>query len=118
MPTTADTLSEWVAAHPEAEASPEMEDVVDFLTSPPLSPAIRVGYAVLLEGAVAILPDRLARILGVSPKPAAEIVGRGGVASLRWALGYSPSWALALHRSGAALPDGVFRRIPEVLAAS
>ena len=118
MPVTAATLSGWVADLPEAAASPEMEDVVDFLTNPPLPPAIRIGYAVLLEAAVAILPERLAGILGVNPKPGAEFVGRAGVASLRWALGYSPSWALALHRTGAPLPDGVFRRFPENLAAS
>lgn len=118
MPSSAETLREWVADHPEAGPSPEMEDVVDFLTNPPLPPAIRVGYAVLLEAAVAILPERLAGILEVTPKPGAELVGRAGVASLRWALGYSPSWALALHRTGAPLPDGVFRRIPEDVAAS
>jgi uncharacterized protein (DUF2236 family) len=118
MPSTATELSEWVAGHLEAGPSPEMEDVVDFLSSPPLPAAIRVGYAVLLEAAVATLPERLAGILGVSPRSGGELVGRAGVASLRWALGYSPSWALALHRTGAPLPEGVFRRIPENLAAS
>lgn len=118
MPATADELSAWVADHPEAMTSPEMEEVVDFLTNPPLSPAIRVGYAVLREAAFAILPGRLAGILGVSPRPGAELVGRAGVAGLRWTLGYSPSWALALHRSGAPLPEGLFRRLPGDLAAS
>jgi hypothetical protein len=118
MPTTAAVLSEWVADHPEVGSSPEMEDVVDFLTNPPLPLAIKVGYAALLEAAVAILPKRLAGILGVSPKPGAELGGRAAVASLRWALGYSPSWALALHRTGASLPEGVFRRLPQDLAAS
>ncbi|HET9259960.1 MAG TPA: oxygenase MpaB family protein [Acidimicrobiia bacterium] len=118
MPNTAFTLSDWVADHPEAGASPQMEDVVDFLTNPPLPTAIKVGYAVLLEAAVAVLPHRLADVLGLSPKPGAELVGRAGVVSLRWALGYSPSWALALHRTGAPLPDGLFRRLPQDLAAS
>ena len=41
-------------------------------------------------------------------------VGRNlAVSSLRWVLGYSPSWALALRRSGAEVPWEMFRRPPE-----
>lgn len=113
MPDTAARLSEWVADHPEIGPSPEMEKVVDFLTDPPLTPAIKIGYMVILEAAVATLPDRLQQILGLSPKPAADIVGRAGVRSLRWALGYSPSWALALRRTGNDVPEKMFRRVPD-----
>lgn len=113
MPTTADALRGWVSEHPEAESSPEMEQVVAFLTNPPLSPGIKVGYMVLLEAAVAIVPERLRGILGVSPKPGAEAVGRTAVSTLRWALGYSPSWALALKRTDSEVPWELFRQIPE-----
>lgn len=113
MPSTAQTLSRWVAHHPEIGPSPEMEKVVDFLTDPPLSPSIKTGYMVLFEAAVHTLPPRLVEILGVRPKPAADVVGRVGVRSLRWALGYSPSWALALRRTGQGIPEGLFRRIPD-----
>lgn len=113
MPSTATELSRWVSDHPEIGPSPEMENVVEFLTDPPLSPGIKVGYMVLLEAAVFTLPPRLVAILGVRPKPAADVVGRVGVRSLRWALGYSPSWALALRRTDQEIPKELFRRIPD-----
>lgn len=113
MPPTARELSRWVAGHAEIGQSPEMEKVVDFLTDPPLSPGIKAGYMVLLKAAVYTLPPRLVAILGVRPKPTADVVGRAGVRSLRWALGYSPSWALALRRTGQEIPEGLFRRIPD-----
>lgn len=113
MPATAVSLGDWVTNHPEVGPSPEMERVIGFLTDPPLSPGIKAGYMVMLEAAVVTLPARLMRTLGVKPKPAAHAVGRAGVRSLRWALGYSPSWALALERSGREIPKGMFRRIPD-----
>lgn len=113
MPSTAAELASWVTNHPEVAPSPEMENVVDFLTDPPLNPGIRAGYMVILEAAVTTLPSRLLDVLGLRPKPAADIIGRAGVRSLRWALGYSPSWALALTRTGEEVPEGLFRRIPD-----
>ena len=113
MPTTACALSRWVSEHPDVDSSPEMESVVEFLTNPPLSPGIKLGYTVLLEAAVAIVPERIRRVLGVAPKPGAETVGRSAVGTLRWALGYSPSWALALKRTDAEIPWELFRRIPD-----
>jgi len=113
LPSTAAELSSWITDHPEIDSSPEMTKVVDFLTAPPLSPAIKLGYVVLLEAAAATLPDRLLQILDLKPKPGARIAGRVAVNRLRWALGYSPSWALALQRVGADVPGGLFRRVPE-----
>lgn len=113
MPGTAASLRDWVTNHPDAATSPEMEAVVEFLTDPPLSPGIKVGYLVLLEAAVATLPERLRGILGVRPKPGAEVVGRTAVGALRWALGFSPSWALALQRTDSEIPWELFRQVPE-----
>lgn len=113
LPETASELARWVNDHPDLAGSPEMEEVVAFLTDPPMRPAIKVGYTMLLRAAIAIVPTRLCEILGVEPKRGAEVVGKRAVATLRWALGYSPSWALALRRSGADIPEGLFRRIPE-----
>lgn len=110
LPTTSRELSEWLVNHPEVDPSPEMEAVVDFLSDPPLSPGIRAGYSVILAAAVVTLPERFQEILGLRPKPAAETLGKAAVASLRWALGYSPTWALALTRTGREVPDGPFRR--------
>lgn len=113
MPATASALAEWVTDHPEVAPSPEMEAVMEFLTDPPLSPGIKTGYMVMLEAAIITLPERLQGVLGLKPKPAADVVGRTAVRSLRWALGYSPSWALALRRTARDLPEGLFRRIPD-----
>lgn len=110
MPETAADLGDWVANHPDAGPSPEMRDVVDFLADPPLTPGVRIGYRVLYEAAVVTIPERIRLILGVSPKPGAKASGIAAVRALRWALGYSPSWALALQRVGAEPPEGLFRR--------
>lgn len=112
LPTRAGSLSRWLADHPDVEPSPEMRDAVEFLTDPPLEPSLRIGYRVLLEAAVAITPPPLREVLGLRPKRAAVRVGRSAIAGLRWAMGYSPSWRLALVRVGAPEPDGVFRQDP------
>lgn len=113
MPDTAASLRDWVRSHPDVGPSPEMEAVVEFLTDPPLSPGIRVGYVVLLEAAVTTIPERLRDILGVRPRPGAEVVGRSAVGALRWALGFSPSWALALQRTDSEIPWELFRQNPQ-----
>lgn len=118
MPSTADDLARWIEGHPDLDSSQEMEAVVDFLTDPPLSPGIKAGYLVLLEAAVVSLPDRIRDILGLEPKPGAAIVGHTAVRGLRWAMGYSPTWALALRRNGLVVPDGMVRRPPDELVAS
>jgi uncharacterized protein (DUF2236 family) len=110
MPATAPALASWVAEHPDIGTSPAANEVVEFLSDPPLGPAIKVGYMALLEAAISVVPPRVGRLLGVTPKPGAEAIGKAAVASLRWALGYSPSWALALRRTGTEIPDGLFRR--------
>lgn len=112
MPRTAPGLADWLVDHPDIGPSPEMSDAVDFLTHPPLEPGVRFGYRLLLDAAVATLPGRLRSILGLEKKRRAVMVGRSTVATLRWALGYSPSWKLALIRVGEPVPDGLFRQDP------
>jgi uncharacterized protein (DUF2236 family) len=110
MPDTAAALSEWIESHPALATSPEMRDAVDFLTDPPLPPTLWIGYKALLEAAAAITPRRIRRILGVSPAPGAFGIGRASVAGLRWALGASPSWKLALIRCEANVPEALFKQ--------
>jgi uncharacterized protein (DUF2236 family) len=117
LPQTAPELSSWIVGHPRIESSPETEKVVEFLAKPPLRPAIKVGYLTILEAAVSTLPPRILEILDIEPKRGAEVAGRAAVRTLRWALGYSPSWALALERSGVEVPLDLFRRIPEGVTA-
>ena len=110
LPTTAGEVSYWVSEHTELAATPETEEVVEFLIDPPLSAAVKAGYLALLEAAVAITPPRLLDILGVKKKRISRRVGKAAVSSLRLALGYSPSWGLAMLRCGEEVPDVVRQR--------
>jgi hypothetical protein len=87
-----------------------MREAVDFLTDPPLEPGLKIGYKILMEAAVAILPRRVLAILGLTRTPGAVTAGRVAIAGLRWALGYSPSWQLALARTGSPIPPDRFKR--------
>lgn len=111
LPETAAELGEWLTWHPRLGPSPGMEEAVDFLTDPPLDGAgLRNGYRVMQAAAVATLPVRLRSVLGLRRRRGAVTAGRTLVASLRWALGSSPTWKLALIRSGAEVPDGLFHQ--------
>jgi uncharacterized protein (DUF2236 family) len=109
MPPTAPELSLWVSGHPDLGYSIEMRDAVEFLMDPPLSPGLKTGYVILLGAAVATIPWRIREILGIDANRVREGIGRAAVAGLRWALGASPTWALALERCGRARPEGLFR---------
>ncbi len=109
-PETAADLTEWVAEHPDAAESPGMHETVAFLGDPPLNEAQKVGYRLLYGAAVATIPPRIRSILGVEPGPLAVPSGRAAVGFLRWALGSSPSWNLALVRVGADIPEDLFRQ--------
>lgn len=111
LPRTAGELADWVAAHPELGPSPGMEATVEFLADPPLPGAgQRIGYRIMQAAAVATLPERIGAIVALDAPPGAVVAGRTLIAGLRWALGMSPSWNLALIRVGAEVPDGLFRQ--------
>lgn len=111
LPETAAELSEWIVSHPRLGPSPGMEATVEFLVGPPLETiGQRAGYRLMQMAAVASLPERLADILGVVARPGAIAAARPLIDGLRWALGMSPSWHLALVRVGASVPDGLFRQ--------
>ena len=110
LPTTAAELADWVNLHPEIQSTRSQANAIDFLRSPPLSPPVKAGYKLLYTAAVATLPEHVADVIGVQPIRGADRIGSAAVRSLRWALGSSPSWHLALVRSGAAVPPGMFRQ--------
>ncbi len=109
MPMTSDDLSRWVTSHPDLAPSSEQEAAVAFLTDPPLATPLRVGYRILMEAALATIPERLRLVLGVKASRSGRAAGSAAVSTLRWALGYSPSWRLALERCEAPVPAGLFR---------
>jgi uncharacterized protein (DUF2236 family) len=110
MPLTAIELSKWIGLHPDLAPSPEMREAVDFLTDPPLEPGLKIGYKILMEAAVATLPRRVRAILDLTKTPGAVAAGKVAIGGLRWALGYSPSWQLALTRTGSPIPPDRFKR--------
>jgi uncharacterized protein (DUF2236 family) len=110
LPRRADELRAWIVDHPALERSEAQAAAVKFLRKPPLGRPQRVGYELLLQGALATIPPSLRDLLGLRPAPGADATGALMVKTLRWALGPSPVWKLALERSGAEVPEGLFRR--------
>ncbi len=110
VPETAAELSWWVAEHPAVAPSPGMREAVAFLREPPLDPAVRFAYQVLASAAVVTIPPRIRRALGLRPRPAAHAVGTGSMLAMRWALGSSPRWRIALERTGAPIPEHRFKQ--------
>lgn len=109
-PDTAKSLADWIENHPDLGPSPGMREAVAFLRKPPLGFFTLIGYRLLFVAAAATLPTRIRRILGVRKRPGALAFGGLMVRALRWALGSSPSWHLALIRAGAEVPDGLFKQ--------
>jgi len=113
IPESAASLSSWIAGHGSLASSPGQADAISFLARPPLKGSIRIGHRILHHGAVSTLPWKLRRVLGLRRRPGARLLAGLLVRYLRWALGSSPSWKLALVRVGAEIPQGRFRqRLP------
>ena len=110
VPATVADLERWVSRHPDLAPSPGMRAAVSFLRSPPLPLMVRPFYRLVMLVAAATLPRRLRRLIGVRRLPGMVTFGRVYVRFLRWALGSSPTWHLALVRVGAPIPEGVFRQ--------
>jgi uncharacterized protein (DUF2236 family) len=110
LPDTAAGLSRWVGDHPALAASTAQANALRFLRNPPLSIGVQLGYRPLFDAAVPTIQRSVRDVIGVQPRPGSEQIGRAAVGALRWALGSSPSWHLALVRSGAPVPPGLFRQ--------
>ncbi len=110
MPETAADLHIWVAEHPAVAASRAMRDAVAFINDPPLSRGIAMPYTVLRNAAVATIPVRIRHILGLTAPHGSRASGKAAVAGLRWAMGFSPTWKVALIRTGSVVPAGLFRQ--------
>lgn len=112
LPETAAGLSAWIEGHPDLEASPGSHEALRFLRRPPLPLVVRPAYSVLFRAAAATLPARVRRILGIGAVPGDIALGRAAVTALRWSLGSSPDWQLALARTGGSPPPGISFRQP------
>jgi uncharacterized protein (DUF2236 family) len=113
LPQTRDELSRWIATHPDVAPSPGMEQTVAFLRNPPLPRTVIPAYQLLFHAAAATVPSRIAQILGVKRYSWARPTGDVLTRALRWSLGASPSWRLALERTESTPPSNVaFLRPP------
>ena len=110
LPSSAEELSRWVAEHPALASCESQRKAVEFLRRAPLPFAIQLGYRPLFRAAVATLPPSISGITGLAPSAGGARIGRATVNGLRWALGSSPAWHLALVRAGAPVPSGLFRQ--------
>lgn len=112
MPTTESDLRSWIVDHPDLQPTKALREAVDFLRDPPLSAPVKLGYGALRRAAVATIPEPLQRLIGLEASERALGLGRASVGAMRWALGSSPSWHLALVRAGAEVPADVTFRQP------
>ncbi len=112
VPQTAVELHEWVRTHPAIAPSPGMGAAVDFLRRPPLPAVQRLGYLVLMQGAVSTIPAELRSVLGLKPRPGSRLATAALVRLLRWGLLNSPSWRAAMDRCGAPYNPSEFREVP------
>ena len=112
LPETASALATWLSGHPALAPSPGSVEAVRFLRRPPFPSGARSAYGLLFRAAVATLPEEVRKVIGVRARPGDLEVGRVAVRALRWALGASPDWDVALRRTGASPPPGVHFRQP------
>ncbi len=110
LPESAATLSEWVSTHPATAASKAQAEVIAFLRRPPVPLGPGLGYRLLVGAALPTIPTSLLQTMGLKVSDSRARLGRAALAALRWALGSSPSWHLALVRAGAPVPRGLFRQ--------
>jgi len=115
LPTTRADLSQWISQHPDLGPSPGMKQALAFLEDPPLPRRVIAAYKVLFHAAASTVPTRIAEMLGLKRYRVALSGGRAMTSALRWALGASPSWWLALERTGQTVTnDAKFRRPPPI----
>ncbi len=108
LPSSAAALASWVRDHPDLGGSPGLVGAIEFLKSPPLRPTLKAGYKIMFWAASATTPERIRVVLGIKAYPGAIVAGRLLIKILRWAMGASPSWKLALMRVGAPIPEHLF----------
>ena len=107
LPETRSDLSRWISQHPDVDSSPGMVQTVAFLRNPPLPPTVLPAYRILFQAAASTVPSRIAQILDIRRYAWSLPSGNALTKALRWSLGASPSWQLALERTGGMQPEGV-----------
>ncbi|MFT7601584.1 MAG: hypothetical protein ACI8TP_004543 [Acidimicrobiales bacterium] len=110
LPKSATGLANWITNHPDTQPTMAQQNAIRFLRNPPLSPPVKLGYRILFDAALTTIPVALRCQLGLDPPAHATKVGTASVNGLRWALGASPAWQVALVRCNRPVPYGLFRQ--------
>ncbi len=110
LPETAPELANWIVGHADLDPTDDQRRAIGFLKDPPLKMPVKAGYKLVHKAAVATIDPSMARQLDLEAARGAQSIGRTAIQALRWALGASPSWHLALVRCDAPVPPGVFRQ--------
>jgi uncharacterized protein (DUF2236 family) len=110
LPERAKELAAWITNHPDRVPTNAQASAISFLRNPPLNPPVKIGYRLLFDAALTTIPSEIRSQLGVEPGKRAGGIGVKATSALRWALGASPSWHLALVRCQAPIPAGLFRQ--------
>ena len=110
LPMTAHELHLWVADHPALAPSPGLEEILRFLEKPPLQFGPRLGYHLLADAAVTTLPPRLLNMVHISRRPVPRAVSQMAVDTLRWLLGPSPHWRMAMLRTNTPFDETMFKQ--------
>ncbi len=97
LPASAPALRAWLCEHPDVADSPGLRESIEFLGHPPLSTSYRIPYFALHQGALAIVPEPLAPLIG-RPLPAADVVAETVLVVLRTVLP-APGRAAAATRT-------------------
>ena len=114
LPETAPDLANWIVGHGDLSPTDDQRQAIGFLKDPPLNMPVKAGYKLVHHAAVATIDPSMARQLGLEATRGGQPIGRAAIQALRWALGASPSWHLALVRCGAPVPPRLFRQpLPE-----
>lgn len=105
LPTTALELTHWVRDHGDIASTRETHDVLHFLKNPPLSRPMKIGYRLIMDAAISIMPASICGIHDLNASRWASIKGHGMTRLMRAAMGFSPQLKIACDRMGVAYPD-------------
>ncbi len=112
MPKTARELRSWITCHSELEACSGMYAALQFLQNPPIPLAQKVGYQVLMNGAITTIPQSVKQVLELEAPAGSRAACAAMVLALRRIMQHSPSWQAALERCGEPYDPRLFRNKP------
>ncbi|MCY4163346.1 MAG: oxygenase MpaB family protein [bacterium] len=109
MPLSARDLRRWITSHPDLAPSSGMHAALRFLRNPPIPMLQKIGYQVLMNGAITTIPEPVNQVLGLSVPPGARVGCASLILALRRIMAHSPAWQAGLERCGEPYDPRLFR---------